>query len=42
MALALAAPDSDEGTVYRAARPIAAMLGLVLLAEAAVLLFSLR
>jgi len=39
MALALAAPDSDEGTVYRAARPIAAMLGLVLLAEAAVLLF---
>ncbi len=39
MALALAAPESEEGTVYRAARPIAAMLCLVLLAEAAVLLF---
>jgi lactate permease len=38
-ALALAAPGTDEGTVYRAARPIAAMLCLVLLAEAAVLLF---
>ena len=38
MALALAAPDSDEGTVYRAARPIAGMLCLVLLAEAVLLL----
>jgi hypothetical protein len=35
----LAAPGSDEGTVYRAARPIAAMLCLVLLGEAVVLLF---
>jgi lactate permease len=39
MALVLAAPGSDEGTVYRAARPIAAMLCLVLLGEAVVLLF---
>jgi lactate permease len=38
MALALAAPTADEGTVYRAARPIAVMLCLVLLGEAAMLL----
>ena len=40
MALALAAPDSSEGAVYRAAWPIAAMLSLGLLAEAAVLLLA--
>jgi lactate permease len=37
-ALALAAPKAGEGSVYRSAWPIAAMLGGVLLAEAAVLL----
>jgi lactate permease len=38
MALALVAPGLSEGTVYRAAWPIAAMLALTLLAEAGVVL----
>ncbi|MEA2756442.1 MAG: hypothetical protein QOJ54_2731, partial [Aliidongia sp.] len=39
MALALAAPGTAEGAVYRTAWPIAVMLALGLMAEAVILMF---